>query len=642
MALKDVMGKILYGALFVVLFPLLLIAWARATATVVTIPVLHSVPIGSALALFGGLLMASGWLSIAHYGGGLPMNAFPPERLVTRGAYRLVSHPIYVGFSALCFGVAIAAGSSSGFWLVSPTVALGCVALVLGYENPDLRARFGATVPRPWLSLPEDRPGKPTLVERLSLYPMVLIPWGAIYEAIVLAGVPPDAVSTRTPFDAHLAVLPWTEAIYVLTYPFVVLAPLMARSRADLRRFALHSLLAMALIFPLYLALPLVSPQPPVDSLGFWSDLMARERALDTPAASFPSFHVVWVLLAGSAWISRLPRARMAIVGFAGLVAASCVTTGMHSLADVLAGLGAYALVVHHARIWAAIRRVSERIANSWHEWRLGSLRVINHGAFAALSTFGGLTIVGALMGPGHSLSIFIAALSGLIGAALWAQWVEGSPSLLRPYGWYGGLLGILAGSLAAPLTGTEVFPLLAAYCVAGPWVQAMGRLRCLVQGCCHGHVAPEAIGIRYVHPRSRVTRLTNLGGRPVHPTQVYSILWNVVIAFAMGRLVSLHAPCHMLCGIYLILNGLGRFVEESYRGEPQTAIVRGLRLYQWAAIVTVVGGATMTAVLVSPPMRSPDLHPASVAVAALFAVITWFALGVDFPESNRRFARLV
>ena len=43
--------------------------------------------------------------------------------------------------------------------------------------------------------------------------------------------------------------------------------------------------------------------------------------------------------------------------------------------------------------------------------------------------SFGALSIVGALIGPGHTLSIFVAALAGLVCAALWAQIIEGSAS---------------------------------------------------------------------------------------------------------------------------------------------------------------------------------------------------------------------
>lgn len=640
--MRGTLGKLLYGALFVVVLPVLLVAWARAAASVVTIPVLHSPLLGGALAAAGGILIPMGWHALHRFGGGLPMNAFPPPRYVTESAYRVAAHPIYVGFCLVCFGLSIAVGSSSGFWLVSPAMVLACTALVLGYEKPDLEARFGPLRGRPWLSLPPADDAEPTLAERLALYPLVILLWGAIYEAVAVAGPPPDARSTLFAFEERVPVLERTEIVYALTYPFVLLAPLVARTRRDVRALGAGGLAACALVFPLYLALPLVSPPRPFVPHGPLGELLALERALDTPVAAFPSFHVVWALLAADAWASRSSKTRVVWRFVAILIAASCFTTGMHSLADIAAGFVAYLAVVRRVQIWDALRRASERVANSWREWRFGRVRVINHGGWAALSTFGGLLVVGTLIGRGHTLAMFVAALSGLVCAGLWAQIIEGSPSLLRPYGFYGGLSGIILGSFAAPLFGTSTWLLLGAYCVAGPWIQATGRLRCLVQGCCHGHETTPSVGIRYTHPRSRVCRLSPLGGVPVHPTPLYSILWNVIIALVVGRLWSLRAPLGFIGGAYLALNGFGRFVEEAYRGEPQTPVYAGLRFYQWVALATVIAGAALTALPMGGPAPAPEASWVSVGVAALFGALTWFALGVDFPESNRRFARLV
>jgi prolipoprotein diacylglyceryltransferase len=242
----------------------------------------------------------------------------------------------------------------------------------------------------------------------------------------------------------------------------------------------------------------------------------------------------------------------------------------------------------------------------------------------------------------GRLAAALIAAMAGLVGAALWAQVIEGSPRLLRPYGYYGGLLGACAGALAAPLVGTDIWLVLGAYAVAGPFIQAAGRLRCLVQGCCHGSPAPSAVGIRYAHPRSRVCRLSDLGGKQVHPTQVYSILWNGVIALATARLWSVHAGLHVVGGVYLILNGAGRFVEEAYRGEPQTPVYGNLRLYQWVAIGSVLAGIAVTALGRGGPAPAPSVHVAAIALGLAFGLLTWFALGVDFPRSSARFSRLV
>jgi prolipoprotein diacylglyceryltransferase len=218
---------------------------------------------------------------------------------------------------------------------------------------------------------------------------------------------------------------------------------------------------------------------------------------------------------------------------------------------------------------------------------------------------------------------------------------VEGSPQLQRPFGYFGAVAGVVCGSIAGPLFGLSPWLMLGAFSVAAPWIQAIGRLRCLVQGCCHGSPAPEHAGIRYTNPMSRVFRLAGLAGVPVHPTPLYSVLWNLFTGLAVGRLWTLHASLPLIAGLYLILMGTGRFVEEAYRGEPQTPVLGGLRLYQWLSIAAVLIGVGLTAL--PGPAAAGQVAPAMepVVTAAIFGVLCWFALGVDFPESNHRFARL-
>jgi prolipoprotein diacylglyceryltransferase len=96
-----------------------------------------------------------------------------------------------------------------------------------------------------------------------------------------------------------------------------------------------------------------------------------------------------------------------------------------------------------------------------------------------------------------------------------------------------------------------------------------------------------------------------------------------------------------MVGGVYLILSGIGRFVEEAYRGEPQTPMLWGMRLYQWIAIVTVFLGAAITTLERTPLTREPIMHVSSVVVALVCGIAAWIVSGVDFPDSSRRFARL-
>ena len=86
---------------------------------------------------------------------------------------------------------------------------------------------------------------------------------------------------------------------------------------------------------------------------------------------------------------------------------------------------------------------------------------------------------------------------------------------------------------------------------------------------------------------------------------------------------------------------GLARFVEEAYRGEPQTPVYAGLRLYQWLAIACVVAGAALTAIPGTPGSPAPVASWAAVWSGLAAGALTWIAVSVDFPRSNARFARL-
>lgn len=453
-----------YGLLFVLLLPLLLAAWAsRLTALMPELRTPHEGAGWAGLGLLaaGLLLMAWAMLALWREGRGLPMNAFPPPKLVEGGPYALVAHPIYVGFSLACFGTALLARSPGGLWIVAPSATLAALSLGAGHETPDLRRRFGRT-PR-------------TLAGRLA--------------------------------------------------------------------------------------------QP-------------IRRASESPSRP---------LLA-----------------------------------------------------------LAERVANSWREWRLGPVRFINHGLYAGLAAAVGVGIVGTLIGPVRLLDIVLLSLASLLGAALWGQYWVGSKSLLRPFGYFGSVLAIL---IVVPLlsllgrTPDELWALAAAAAVAAPWVQAIGRLRCLVQGCCHGAPLEPAsagcAGIVYRHPRSRVCWVSHLEGVRLHPTPLYSMGFNLLIGVALAVLWRQSAPASFILGSYLFLTGCARFVEESRRGEVTTPVRGGLRLYQWFAVCSAVLGAATTCLHSTAAPSTARFSWAVLAAAVGVGVVHFLAMGVDFPESNRRFARL-
>ena len=174
---------------------------------------------------------------------------------------------------------------------------------MLGYELPDLRKRFGDQFGERATScwLPQAAAGKPLFLERIRVYLVVLLPWFAIYELFGVLGRPLGAVSTYLPFEMRWPVIEQTEIIYSSTYLVVLLTPLLATSGFALRRFALRGLTAMAVIFPLYLLLPVFVPPRPFQPVGLLGTMLQMERTPFSGIGAFPSFHVVWALIAASA-----------------------------------------------------------------------------------------------------------------------------------------------------------------------------------------------------------------------------------------------------------------------------------------------------------------------------------------------------
>lgn len=640
----GVLRRAAYGAVFVVGVPALLVAWARALDRWLGLPAVGGARVGAGVAAAGVALLAAGIAGLAVHGRGLPMNAFPPPRFVARGAYGWVRDPIYLGFGLMVLGAALAVRSPGGLWVVTPATWLAMAALVLGYERHDLRRRFPAAAGRAVvLSLPGLGASRPSAGERLGTLTWVLGPWLLAYAAVQGLGRPPDAFSTLHAAEASWPVIQWMELPYVSAYAFVPLTVWVARSRSALRDFALSGLAATGVVTLLWLVVPAVAVHRPFEPDSFAGRLLAAEQARSHGVAAFPAFHVLWPLLAARAWSAgRGAWARAGAWAWALLIAGSALATGHHGVADVTAAALLYPLLGNVRATWSRMLAGAERVANSWREWRVGPVRFINHGLYAGAAGAVGVVGAGMAAGPGMEPAVAWVAACALLGAGAYAQVLEGSGRLLRPFGWYGGVLGGVAGVFTSPFLGGRVMPLLAAFALSVPWVQALGRLRCLVQGCCHGAPAPEGAGIRYRHPRSRVCHLAGLADTPLFPTPLYSILGNVVTGALLLRLRALGAPDTLVLGACLVLTGCARFVEESYRGEPQTPTVGGLRIYQWFAVATLVSGVSVTMLPAAPgPVGLAAPSAPLLAWGGLFFVAGAVAMGLDFPGSDRRFSRL-
>lgn len=96
---------------------------------------------------------------------------------------------------------------------------------------------------------------------------------------------------------------------------------------------------------------------------------------------------------------------------------------------------------------------------------------------------------------------------------------------------------------------------------------QGIGRLGCLFAGCCYGHACELPWAITFSNPEAAQLSGTPLG-QPLHPVQIYNGLSNLLITGLLLLLGRRRKFQGQIGGAYFILEGLGRFILETWRGD--------------------------------------------------------------------------
>ncbi len=580
------MGVWLYNLFFVAALPVLLALWAQRVDALVSIAPPPAY-IGAPLAIGGAALML--W-SIAVFmlsTGRAPSNANPPDRRVIAGPYRLFSDPIYIGAALFAFGAFAWIGSGAGFWLVAPALSLGATALVFGREalmRPPLHDASRLSL----LSLPDGADTSPTWRERLG---------AVLHGAAFIMFAEQVIIEPAAPLRL---------ALTGIAFPLVAIS---LTSRWTLRRFV----------------------------LGLWATgLVALTlRAGPTPSLLAPPLDYSSLLIGALVGAHLSATQLRAFIGLALALALFAASTAWSPLA--WAGVALLIAPMH-----ALLLRLTETIANSWSAFRIGPVRVINYAFYAFAGAAAGAALFLAIVGERGVLASAIITLCIVVSAALWGQLVEFSGKLARPFGYYGALIGAFIGvGLASVLLDISPWLLGAGLVFAAPAAQALGRLRCLVQGCCHGGRCAAQRGITYRRTQSRVLRIAKLGDQPLHPTPLYSIYANAIVMLLLARMLAASAPQTQLIGVYLLASGALRFIEEAYRGEPQTPVWRGLKLYQWLALAQALTGVCFTLLASAPTPSLSALKPIALTASISAGLIAGIAMGVDLPNAKRRFSQL-
>lgn len=189
----------------------------------------------------------------------------------------------------------------------------------------------------------------------------------------------------------------------------------------------------------------------------------------------------------------------------------------------------------------------------------------------------------------------FAAKLPFILGAdpsaGVLAAWMSDGKTIL--WGLTGGYLGVELSKWSLHIRQSTGDTFVVAVAVA----VGIGRLGCLLYGCCYGVATNQSWGLRF-------QAAPDAGVLLRHPTQLYELVFH--FTFALLAWVAISQPHtqpasrhgRLLAGnwmpLYLLSYSLYRFASEFWR--PELTYLSGLTFYQWSSVGIGVGFTTLLA----------------------------------------------
>jgi phosphatidylglycerol:prolipoprotein diacylglycerol transferase len=162
----------------------------------------------------------------------------------------------------------------------------------------------------------------------------------------------------------------------------------------------------------------------------------------------------------------------------------------------------------------------------------------------------------------------------------------EGVRSLREGFVFYGGFIAASLTAVAYTRVKRLSFAKLAD--VFAPSValgHAFGRMGCFFNGCCYGTPCSLPWAVRF--PRPHV-----MAGIPVHPTEIYEALGNLVIFAGLSALYRHKRFDGQIWWLYVLGYGVLRFIVEFFRGDYDTHYFGVLTLGHLIALLMIAVGA--------------------------------------------------
>lgn len=250
----------------------------------------------------------------------------------------------------------------------------------------------------------------------------------------------------------------------------------------------------------------------------------------------------------------------------------------------------------------------------------LGPLSIHWYGVMMALAFLAGLinwTILGRRTGRDLNYCsdlLFWIMISGIVGAraayvvSAFKQFSAAPLSMLRvDQGgliYYGGFMGAAVALIIFARRRKEPLWALTDFAVTAlPLAHAIGRIGCLLNGCCYGRLSSGLLAVRYPPDSGpwwdqvRAGLISSMAPATlsVCPVQLYETAWNLAVYAAVLTAFRRRHAAGFVTAIYLMLYPVGRFLLEPLRGDARMQW-HGLSVAQWISVAAFAAGALLLA----------------------------------------------
>lgn len=147
-----------------------------------------------------------------------------------------------------------------------------------------------------------------------------------------------------------------------------------------------------------------------------------------------------------------------------------------------------------------------------------------------------------------------------------------------------GGVLGVIFYCKKKGWNILEIFDLVIP---SLPLAQGFGRIGCFLAGCCYGGATTLPIGVEFKNSPFAPAGVLR------HPTQVYSSVFDFLLAFFLLWFDKKEKKDGQLFGLYFICYSIGRFMIEFLRDDPRGS-VSVFSTSQFIGLFTLVFGIVM------------------------------------------------